>query len=508
MWRLRFAFILLFAVLTCSAQADDRPNVLFISVDDLNDWVGVLGGHPQVKTPNIDEFARRGSVVFQNAHCPAPICNASRAALLSGFMPSTTGVYNNLQNMRDAALIQQHATLPEYFSKHGYSSLSRGKIFHTHGTANGFDAGQWAFDQWVNVAANAPVNQEQITSRRRSLIHGQPGLPVQRTTSRGSDITWGPTIGGKEATSDYNTARWAAYQLLFQEHDKPFFLAVGLSRPHLPFHVPQEFFDLYDPQTFKAPEIREDDLSDILVKGTSRPKHKPNADYLWLKQNGLVDEAARAYAAACSYADACVGLILDALRHSPHSRNTIVVLWSDHGLHLGEKMKFGKATAWQRSTRVPLIIRLPGMTTRQDCSRAVNLVDLFPTPIELCQLPAKPVLDGRSLAPLLKDPTQEWNYPSLTVFGYGDASVQDERYHYIRYQDETEELYDLQTDPMEWTNLALRMTSEDKRARDRLAQSIPASFAAELPRGNVELRRNAVKADSTIKATRPLNRLK
>jgi len=502
-----FLFSIVFACLGFSPCPAEQPNVLFISIDDLNDWVGPFGGHPQVKTPNLDEFAKRGSIVFQNAHCAGPICGPSRSALLSGFMPSTTGVYGNSQNMRNSKLIQSHATLPEYFSKQGYYTLSRGKIFHAHASAKGRDVGQWSFDYWENTQGGSPVDMSRVTSRNKNLIHGKPGPKTKYTSKGGTEFAWGPTRGGKEETKDYKTAQWAAEQLQ-KQHAKPFFMAVGISRPHLPFYAPQEFFDLYDPATFKAPEINENDLDDILQKGKNRPKHRPTDDYLWLKQNGLIDEAARAYAAATSYADSCLGVIFDELQKSPYKDNTIVVIWGDHGWHLGEKLRYRKGSGWHESTRVPLIVRLPKMTQRADCVRAVNLIDLYPTLIELCELDEKPNLDGRSFAPLLSDPNQRWDHPTVTVFGEGNASIHDERFHYMIYSDGTEEFYDLTSDPMEWKNLISELTDEQKFAQQRLAEYVPKKFERGVAKSDGKHKKTAKGMDDSIKATRPLANLK
>ncbi len=504
----RLSLLGLFVLCVATARAESPPNVLFIAVDDLNDWVSVFGGHPQAKTPNIDRFAKSGTVVFQRAHCAGPVCGPSRSALLSGFMPHRTGLYGNSNNMLDSELVQQHATLPEYFSKHGYVSISRGKIFHAHATANGRDRGQWAFDVYHSGGSGSRVDMSEVYSRDKNLINGEPGPKSQHTRSGGSEFAWGPTKGGKEETRDYQTAQWAAAQLQ-KQHDKPFFLAVGLSKPHLPFYVPQEFFDLYDPVTTRANEIREDDLNDIRTPD-GKTKVRPSADYLWLKENNLIDTAARAYLAACSYADACLGVIFDALEKSPHYDNTIVVLWGDHGWHLGEKLRYRKATGWHESTRMPLIVRLPNMTGRRDCQRLVNLIDLYPTLVELCDLPKQSSLDGRSFAPLLSNPDRVWNHPSTTIFGRGNASIHSDRWHYIRHGDGTEELYDLAADPMEWTNLIQQSSAESAAARNKLAAIVPTTFAPVVPANAANTKANKRKGglDQTIKARRKLENLK
>lgn len=458
------------------AQTSERPNVLFIAIDDLNDWVGVFGGHPQVKTPNLDAFAQAGSVVFQNAHCAGPVCGSSRSALLSGFMPSTTGIYGNGQNMRSSKIVRQHATLPEYFSKQGYRTLSCGKIFHAHTDEEGRDVGHWAFDHYERIRSGARVDKSKYTSRNANIIAGKPGPDSAFTKRGGSEFAWGPTRGTVEETRDYKAAEWGASQLQ-ETHEQPFFIALGLSRPHLPFYVPQKFFDRYDASTFKAPDIKEDDLEDITIPGKNRPKFQATDDYLWLKQNGLIDEAARAYAAATSYADECLGVVFDELANSPYRDNTIVVIWGDHGWHLGEKLRYRKTTGWSESTRVPLLVRMPGMNGQQDCARPVNLIDLYPTLIELCGLPDKTELDGRDFSPLLEDPQQTWDHPTLTVFGRGNASIHRDRYHYLRYRDGTEEFYDLHQDPMEWDNLIARLNSQQQLAKARLAKFVPVEFA-------------------------------
>ena len=380
--------------------ADDRPNVLFIAVDDMNDWVNVFGGHPQTKTPNIDRLAESGSVVFQNAHCPGPVCGPCRSALLSGFMPHRTGVYGNSQNMLKSSLVQEYATLPEYFAKHGYATISRGKIFHAHAAAGGQDRGQWAFERWENGSGGTGVDRKQLTSRDKNLIKGEPGPKSQFTRGGGSEFSWGPTVGTTEEMSDFQTARWAAEELS-KPNDQPIFLAVGFSKPHLPFYCPQEFFDLYPIDEVQVNPIRVNDLADILTpKG--KPKFEPSDDYQWVRENDLMKEATQAYLACVSFADACVGEVIKGLENSPRANNTIVILWGDHGWHLGEKLRFRKATAWSEATRLPLIIRTPDMTERADCRRPVNLIDLYPTLIDYCGLPAKSAIDGKSLVPLLK----------------------------------------------------------------------------------------------------------
>ncbi|MFP6898909.1 MAG: sulfatase-like hydrolase/transferase [Roseibacillus sp.] len=374
----------------------------------------------------------------------------------------------------------------------------------------GADPGHWAFDLYEPSRGGSPVNRKKLTSRDKNLINGKPGPESAHTRGGGSEFSWGPTSVGKEGTRDYQTAQWAADQLK-AEHEKPFFLAVGLSKPHLPFYVPQEFFDLHDSATTKANEIREDDLKDILTP-SGKPKHRPTADYLWLKENGLIDECARAYLAACSYADACLGVIFEALKKSPSYDNTIVVVWGDHGWHLGEKLRYRKATGWIESTRVPLLLRMPGMKGRQDCGACVNLIDFYPTLIELCDLPSKENLDGRSFAPLLKDPTREWSHATLTIHGEGNSSITDGSWHYLRYREGTEEFYDLKNDPMEWRNLmGGELSAPALAGKERLEKLVPTKFAKGVPVQNSAEKARLKKTralDQTIKARRRLAELK
>jgi arylsulfatase A-like enzyme len=230
-----------------------------------------------------------------------------------------------------------------------------------------------------------------------------------------------------------------------------------------------------------------------------------------IQDTNLFKSAVQAYLAASSHADDCVGQVLDALEKGPARDNTIVVIWGDHGWHLGEKLRFRKATLWAESTRLPLTIRVPGMKGRQDCSRLVNLIDLYPTLIDLCGLPPKPEIDGRSLAPLLRDPKMPWPYPSITFEDVNNASVRDERWYFIRYQDGTEEFYDMERDPMQWTNLAASINPEIRAQKARLVALYPDSFAPGVvkdkkSKGDAEGQTGA--SDPTIKSKRAAAQLK
>jgi len=472
-----------------------------VAVDDLNGWVGAYGGHPQAKTPHIDRLAHN-SMVFRNASCPGPVCGPSRSALLSGFRPSTTGIYGNSQNMLESEIVQTHATLPEYFSKYGYKTISSGKIFHKHETVTGSDHGHWAYDVWQQERGGGGRKQESFYSRNQGVFAGKKIENAKYTVGGGTAFEWGVTEQGKETTKDYRTAKWFEKQLQ-EDHDKPFFMLAGISQPHLTWVVPQEYYDLHDLETLQVPEYRLDDLDDI-VDDKGKRLFKPEPDFLWVQEYGLHKRAVQAYLAATSYADACVGVILDALRNSKYADNTIVILWGDHGWHLGEKLRYRKATLWRESTQLPLIVRLPGMNGRKDCYRNVNLLDLYPSLIELCSLPAKK-LDGKSIRPLLENPELPWA-PTLTTQGKGNHSIMSEKWHHVVYSNAAEELYDLESDPMEWKNLANTKSSELDRVKDYLRTLLPEKEVDGLPKSNAEKSRNEV--DTTIKPRRVLAELK
>ncbi len=483
-----------------------KPNILMIAVDDLNDWIGVYGGHPQAKTPNIDRLAQ-SSMVFRNASCAGPVCGPSRSALLSGFRPSTTGAYGNMENMLNSEIVQSHATLPEYFSKHGYKTISSGKIFHKHETESGMDHGHWAYDVWEQERGGGGLKPETLYSRNKGILGGKKIENAKHTVGGGTEFEWGATEQGIEVTKDYRTAKWFEKQLQ-EDHEKPFFMFAGISKPHLTWVVPQEFYDLHPLETIQVPEYRLDDLDDISDKN-GKPIFKPEPDFLWVQEYGLHKRAVQAYLAATSYADACIGVILDGLKNSKYADNTIVILWGDHGWHLGEKLRYRKATLWKESTQLPLVFHLPGMKVRKDCFRNVNLLDLYPSLIELCGLPSK-VLDGKSFKPLLENPELPWT-ATLTTRDKGNHSVMSEQWHYIIYNNGVEELYDLEKDPMEWRNLANAQSVEFDQIKANLRLVLPKINVDGLPKSRVEkndTEKSRDKIDTTIKQRRTLNALK
>ena len=456
--------------------AEAAPNVLFIAMDDLNDWVGVLGGHPQVKTPNIDRLASKG-VLFTDAHTAAPICNPSRAALMTGLLPTTTGVYGNDQPWRIGR--PDTVTISQYFRENGYTAAGGGKFFH-HGRGYN-DPKSW--DEYFHWNPKARENGWwDGYSFPPDPEPERPVTPMPSVSWRNFD--WAPIDVPDEAMPDYKLSVWAE-EFLNRKHEKPFFLATGIFRPHIPWFVPRKYFDMYPLEDVIVPVVKEDDLADLPPPAWAMALNDKSRHDL-VVSTGNWKGAVQSYLACITFADAMVGRILDALEASKYSDNTIIVLWSDHGYHFGEKWHWHKQALWDRATRVPLIVVAPGVTRAGgQCDQPVSLIDLYPTLIDLAGLPEKRGLDGQSLQPLLKNPESEWERPATITYLYGNHALRSRRWSYIRYEDGSEELYDRRQDPAEWINLAAKsgMNSVLKQMRDGL----PDPEAPEAPRaGNYQ----------------------
>lgn len=425
-------------------SAADKPNVLFISVDDLNDWIGVLGGHPQAKTPNIDKLAASG-MIFSNAHCPAPACNPSRSAIMTGISPHKSGLYDNRQKMRE--LMPEAELLPRYFSRHGYWSAGSGKILHYF-----IDGASWDDYYPAKETENPFPRTLYPKTRPLSLSRGGPWQYVE--------TDWGPLEAtDEEFGGDWLVSKWIGEHLK-KEHDKPFFLACGIYRPHEPWFVPKKYFDLFPIEDIQLPPgYKEDDLEDLPPAGKRRG---PNRYFEHIRKQKQWKQGIQGYLASIAFADAMVGRVIKALDEGPNRHNTIVVLWSDHGWHLGEKQHWQKFTAWRACTRIPLIIRVPkgtpglykGTQPGTTCSKPVNLLSLFPTLTALAGLPDKANNDGPSLVPLLNNPKAEWPHVSITYLGEPKSyGLSTERWRLIHYANGDEEFYDNWNDPFEWHNL-------------------------------------------------------
>ena len=435
------------------SQSDQRKNVLFISIDDLNDWVSFLGGHPQAITPHMERLANRG-VTFTNAHCQAPICQPSRTSLLTGTYPFSNGVYDVEQNMRDAPLVKEAVTIPEYFGKHGYHTMAVGKIYHrvADGEGSWDEFGGRTGWSWMGDIVGP---------------QGVSGLPEP------SIFDFGPVPIAADDMNDGQSTDWAIQQLR-KKHDKPFFLAVGLVTPHLPLFTPDAFYNQYPLDQVKLPEVLPGDLDDLPPMGRKFTRYFDTTpmSHHNITRHGLWHKAVASYLATSTFVDYCVGKLLDALDQSDYADSTVIMLWSDHGFHIGEKMHWEKRSLWEESTRVPLIISSPDFATAgSKSSRTVGLIDLYPTLIDLCGLPGKSGLEGRSLVPLLENPNMEWNYPALTTQMPGNHAVRTEHWRYIRYANGDEELYDHRADRHEFNNLA--GNSQYKPVIERLKEYLP-----------------------------------
>ena len=456
-FRAVFSSFLLVLILSGTTAAADRPNVLMIAIDDLNDWVGCLGGHPQAKSPHIDRLAKRG-VLFTNAHCQAPICNPSRTSLMLGMRPSSTGIYVNRPWFRTTPKNKARVTLSQYFAAHGYRTLTTGKIYHA----------------------------SRVDGPSFQVVGPRPGqrlkIDKQIVTDIGSSSRlwdFGPQQYDEKEFSDFVDATWAIEKLQTLKRQNPFFMAVGFYRPHVPWYAPQRFFNVRPRSAVKLPVIQDDDRDDLSAGALTLTNNSLPPSHKWFVETDHWKDAVQSYLACVSFTDAQVGRLLDALDKSSHADNTIVVLFSDHGFHLGEKQRWAKQSLWESSTRVPLIISVPGGKQGGRCSRPVELLHLYPTLLELCGLPARDDLEGTSLGPLLKDSQAAWSRPAITTYQRNNHAVRSEHWRYIRYADETEELYDHRSDPHEWMNLLSRGAGPSAQMK---YQSVIAEHAKWLPK--------------------------
>ena len=424
----------------------DKPNVLFIAIDDLNHWVGYLGRNEQTATPNIDRLAGRG-VRFMHAYCASPSCTPSRAALMSGLRPGSTGVYDNHNDWRP--VIPPEKCLPAQFRGGGYVALGAGKVYHGNRVA------EW--DDYLSEEAGDP-------NRPR----GRARLPEGADNGVGG-IRFAPLDCEDADLPDYRIADYGIAQL-GKAHDKPFFLAVGLHKPHMPWNVPKKWYEKFPLESIKLPPTIDNDLGDVPPAGVKMAK--PDGDHARMVSSGRWKEAVRGYLAAIAYTDMNVGRVLDALDRSQHKDNTIVVLWGDHGWHLGEKEHWRKFALWEEATRAPLVWVVPGVTKPNGvCERTVDFMSIYPTLMDLCGLPTPPHVEGRSIRALLADPATAWSQPAVTTYLLNNHAVRSDGFRYIHYADGGEELYDEAADPLEHTNLATK--PEYRQRMQELAKSLP-----------------------------------
>jgi arylsulfatase A-like enzyme len=438
-----FAASLMFSGAGASAQQPARqtarPNILFIAIDDLRDWVRYLG-HEQVKTPNLDRLSQRG-VMFTHAYCASPVCNPSRTALMSGQRSSTTGVYSNGIDWR------QHVTLPtlnEHFRANGYYVCGAGKIYH----------GSYPRDaDWDDYQHETTTDPDDVDGKVKNRKGNKKAAAKSNATSDGvGGIKFKPLNCEDADMVDYHTVSYALKQLN-RSHDKPLFLACGLHKPHMPWDVPQKYYDMYPLDKIQLPKVLETDLDDIPPAGVRMAK--PQGDHAEMLRSGRWKEAVQGYLAAITFTDAMIGRLMEGFDKSPFKDNTIVMTWSDHGWHLGEKQHWRKFALWEEATRNPFLITAPGVTKPGTvCERTIDYMSIYPTLCDLAGIPLPKHLEGPSIKKLLLDPQAPWERPAITTHGYQNHAARTEDYRYIRYADGSEELYDELSDKLEWKNLA------------------------------------------------------
>ncbi|MBP34536.1 MAG: iduronate-2-sulfatase [Roseibacillus sp.] len=448
--RLLLGIVALGILLPPVAYPADRPNVLFLICDDLNCDLGSYG-HPQVQSPNIDRLAARG-VRFDNAHCQYPLCGPSRASFMAGMYPDQTLIRRNAIYLREH--LPDTKTLSQMFRDHGYFATRIGKIYHYNvpkniGTSGHDDPFSWNYT--INPRGRDVDDEDLIFSLR-------PG-------SFGGTLSWLAADGTDEEQTD-GIAATDAIRLLKKHATKkdPFFMAVGLFRPHTPFVAPKKYFDLYPLDKIKLPAVPDAHLD--ALPAPARRSITRKKDQLNLAPE-LARKAIQAYYASITFADAQLGRILAALDETGLSKNTIVLFTSDHGYHMGEHGHWQKTTLFENATHVPLIIAGPGIKARGATTTPAEMVDFYPTLAELCGLKPPAYLSGRSLVPALRNPKAQVRESAFTQYDSG-YSIKTLRYRYSEWGEDGEagaELYDHQTDPNELKNLAT-----DPRQKQRVQQ--------------------------------------
>jgi arylsulfatase A-like enzyme len=454
----------------------ERFNVLFILIDDHPAHMVSLLDESVARTPNMERLARRGTW-FTKAYNAAPVCAASRAAFLTGVHPSKSGAYYNAQAWRrTSAPIAGATTVHGQFLAHGYLVAGFGKIDHTpyqSDTLDDYTPGFRALhrDRDDGVPSDAELVPHILPGTMR---HPDPGYEATRFGALPDD--WDLDEPGKLQEDTVNANR--TIEFLGQEHDRPFFATCGFWRPHSLNIVPKRYFDLYPLDGVEIPSsYLAGDLEDVPAPGRWRATKR--GTHAAVVNNGLWREYLRSFYAATTYIDEQIGRVLDALDASPYADNTVVVFASDNGFHAGEKDLWSKFALWEQTNRVVFCVSVPGMEP-QLSETPVGLIDLYPTLLALCGLPAPETqeLDGHDLTPILRGESEERGRPVLSTFGQGNHSIRDRRFRYIRYANGEEELYDHDRDPHEWRNLAARPAYEAVKAR--MAAWLPEHDAPEI----------------------------
>jgi choline-sulfatase len=446
-------FISLSCLIFSCKQEEQKPNVVFICVDDMNGY-GLLKEYAPLKMPYMDKL-REQAVVFTNSYCAAPVCMPSRASFFSGKYPHNTGNYlNGATSWIDSEVLQQVEIMPEFFKRNGYETWAGGKIFH----------GPIPEDREEAMFDNSPVYKG-----------GFGPYPRPGNLLMNDDKWWGVDSFPDEEFPDIKNAD-AAIDFLNQQHEKPFFLYYGLWRPHTPFTAPKRFFDMYDINEITIPEgYNPADLDDLPEQGKQLAKNGFSGGRRFLVSGASTPDMWKkmiwGYCATNSFADWNLGRVIEALDQSAYSKNTIVVVISDNGFHCGEKDHWEKSTLWHMADYVPMLIRTPE-TKGSVCTNPVSLVDIYPTLAEYCGLgQPQSKLDGISIVPYIKNPAMKSERAVLTTYGEHYSGVTDGWYRYIQYPDGSEEFYDHEMDPHEWNNII--SNPDIQRIKEKLQQEIP-----------------------------------
>ncbi|GGZ25222.1 choline-sulfatase [Echinicola pacifica] len=417
------------------------PNVLFIAVDDLNNWLGSMNNYSNTKTPNLDKLAAQG-VLFTNAHCQAPLCGPSRASIMTGLRPSSTGIYGMIEDDKirsDNPTTQELTFLPEYFKEQGYYTMGVGKLFHSHAPEGVFD------ESGGRVKGFGPLPD------KRFVWDGFGDSDRENYGRTSTD--WGAFPEADSLMPDHQSVDWVIERLQ-RNYDQPFFMGMGFLRPHVPLYVPQKWFDLHPLDSIQVPPYLANDLDDVppVALQINDLPMMPSTE--WAKDSGEWKKIIQAYLACVSYVDYEIGRLMQALKTSEYADNTVIVLWSDHGYRLGEKGTFAKHALWDPATKAPLMFSGGTVPKGKVIDTPVEMLSIYPTLLELCGLPANKNNEGRSLIPLIQGRKEIEEPVAITTYGMNNHAVRAQDYRYIHYEDGTEELYDLAKDPNEWDNQA------------------------------------------------------
>lgn len=505
---LTFVAITSFSVISQTENVQhDEPNIVFIAVDDLNDWVGYLGGHPDTKTPNIDKLAKRG-VYFTNAYTVSPICGPSRASVLTGQRPETTGVYHNVGAYKD--YVPNVTALPQFLRKNGYHVMGAGKINHSmsmlypenfdeYGPSAGAIGGPFTLEE-LNLTPKKQFKRLDIhgaeSNQKSGIVKNvYPGKIIKRGTLSATlplnginnvldrpfngynTFDWGPVDVTDDEMPDGKVAKWAE-QKLSQSYEKPFFLGVGFYRPHQPFYAPRKYFDAFTDVDISLPKVIDNDLDDLSIPASYYAHYPWSGSFDRVQKQHKWQDGVKGYLAAIHFADAQIGRVLDALDNSAHKDNTLIVLWSDHGWELGEKEHWGKHTAWEGSTRVPFVIVPPkNMNIKNSSNNSfVSLLDIYPTIADYANVAIPTYLEGKSLKSLVDGKQDKVRDYSITTLGRASYAIRKGNWKYIHYFDGSEELYNLSIDSHEWHNLASKTEQQNRLYELRTLVPIDAHF--------------------------------